>query len=175
MEAQEREERGEQDGRRRQHEQPLVAHRGHAQIEDAAHLGRHPQVVAPRDRQQARLEERGQAERQHEVERPLRPPPEPSLERRDQERVDAEAEQERPHGCSQHAHGARKMQEHDRGEGQVAADREELPVRHVDDVEHAEDQAEPDREQRVEPAQDQALDQELEEGFEHQASSSSPK
>jgi len=59
------------------------------------------------------------------------------------------------------------MQEHDRREGQVAADREELPVGHVDDVEHAEDQAEPDREQRVEPAQDQALDQELEEGFEH--------
>jgi len=171
MEAQEREERGEQHRGHPEHEQPLIAHRGDVEVEDAAHLRRHPQVVSARDGEQARLEERGEAQREHEVERALRPAPEPSLERRDQQRVDAEAEQERPDRGPEHPHRAGQVQQHDRGEGQVAADREELSVRHVDDVEHAEDQAEPDREQGVEAAQDQALDQELEEGLEHQRSS----
>ena len=54
------------------------------------------------------------------------------------------------------------MQEDHRPEGEVAADGEELAVGDVDDVEHAEDQAEPHGEQRVEPAQHHALDQEFE-------------
>ena len=59
------------------------------------------------------------------------------------------------------------MQEDHCPEGEVAADREELAVGHVDHVEHAEDQAEPDGEQRIEPAQHHALDEEFEQRLEH--------
>ncbi len=116
-----------------------------------------------------------ETQREHEVERPLRPSPEPPLERRDQQRIDAEAQQEGSDGGSEHANRPGQVQEHDRREGQIAADREELPVGDVDDVEDAEDQAEAHREERVEPAQDEPLDQELEEGLEHQPGLSSPR
>src|ERR1700716_4289572 len=96
MEPEKREERREQQRRDPEHEEPLKADGGDTQVEDPAHLRRHPQIVAPRDRQQARLEERGQAEREHEIERPLWPPPEPPLEGGDQERIDAEPEEECP-------------------------------------------------------------------------------
>jgi hypothetical protein len=148
-------------------EEPLKADRGDAQVEDAGHLRRHPEVVASRDGEQARLEERGQAEREHEIEGALWPPPEMPLERGNQERIHAEPEQECPQGRPEDAHGAGQMQQHDGHEGHVAADGEELAVGDIDDVEHAEDQAEPDGEERVEPAQDHALDQELEERFKH--------
>ena len=68
------------------------------------------------------------------------------------------------------------MQEHDGPEREIATDREELTVRDVDHVEHAEDQAETHGEERVEPAQHHALDQKLEEGFKHRGqAASSPR
>src|SRR5262249_48675120 len=59
------------------------------------------------------------------------------------------------------------MQEHDGRESEIAAHGEALSVRDVDDVEHAEDQRESDREERVEPAEHHTLDEEFEERLEH--------
>jgi hypothetical protein len=95
--------------------------------------------------------------------------PQPPLERCDQERIDAEPEEERADGRPEDTRGARQMQEHDGRKGEIAPDGEELSVGDVDDVEHAEDQREPDGKERVEPSQDHALDEELEERLEHGA------
>ncbi len=54
------------------------------------------------------------------------------------------------------------MENHHGGKEHVAAHREEFAVGDVDDVEHPEDQGDAHREERVEPAQHDPLDQELE-------------
>src|SRR5262249_268277 len=152
----------EQQRRHTEHEESLKADRGDVEIEDPAHLRRHAKIVAAGDRQEARLEERRQSEREHEIERSLRSSPQPPLERRDQERIDAEPEEERADSRPEDACGTRQMQEHDGREGEIAANSEELAVSDVDHVEHAKDQREPDGEERVEPSEDDALNEELE-------------
>ena len=167
MKAKKREEPGEEQGRDAENEQPLIADGGHAQVEDPAQLGRHPQIVAAGDGEQARLKECGESKGEHEIERTLRPTPEPPLERGDQERVDAQPEQERPHRRTENACDARQMKQHDGSEGQIAADGEELAVGDIDHIEHTKDQAEADGEERVEPTQNHALDEELDKRFKH--------
>ena len=78
MEAEEREETAEEESGHAEHEQPLVADRGHAEVEDSGELGRHPEIVAAREGEQARLEERGETEGEHEIEGALRPSAEPA-------------------------------------------------------------------------------------------------
>src|SRR2546425_10673629 len=102
---------------------------------DYLRVRRHAQVVPTGGGEEARLEKRRQSERQHQVERPARARAETALQRRQEERIDAEPEQEGSDGRARHAGGAGPVEDHDGGERQVAADGEELAVGNVDDVE----------------------------------------
>src|SRR5712691_9288986 len=53
------------------------------------------------------------------------------------------------------------MEQREGPEGEVHAQHEELAVREVDDAHHAEDEGEPHRDERVDPAQEDGGDEEL--------------
>ena len=59
------------------------------------------------------------------------------------------------------------MKKYDGDKHDVSADREELAVRNVDHVEHAEDQGQPRREHGIDAAQDNAQNEELENQLKH--------
>src|SRR5262245_62395800 len=174
MPAKEGEERGEEDGGHHQDEQALIAHAGGADLEDAANEGRHLPVVAAADGEERGLHESGEPEGEHEIERAGGPPAEAAVERRDEEGIHGEAEKEGAKAGGDHAEESGEMEEDHRGEEDVAAYREELPVGHVDDVQHAEDQGESDGEERVEATQHDALNQELKQGFQNARRGATP-
>src|SRR6266436_3085517 len=165
MPAKEHEERGQEERGDRADEHPLVAHPREADLEDAPDEGRNLPIVAAADGEQARLHEGGEPERQHQVERAGGTAPEPPLERRDEQRVHTEPQQKGPGPARHRAHDGRKMEKHHGGEEHVAPHREELAVGDVDHVQHAEDQGDPHRKERVEPTEHDALNQKLKQRF----------
>ncbi len=89
-------------------------------------------------------------------------PPQALLHRCQQQRIHARAESESTERADDESH-RRCRREQDRGDdGSIAAKGEELAVRHVDHIQHTENQADADGDQRIDAAEDDCQEQKLE-------------